>query len=237
MDVFFCYPLLLCFTRLTTAWLQLSFQNVECLLIGLKDAYSCVFSVLCVGRLGGIQLMGRYRNTEEAETILSRRSRRSSKTCQISNWGGWLQEQKQVQRTTRAMWEESEGVLLFARTKPKHFLYWHTLNVPQPSSRAFPQGEPLLWTPAPLASAGSPTSVPGAVWASHKSGFCPHRTQRLHLNKKNEILLSHSSVWWLSCLLLNCCKSLDCLFPSKFLLLAKTLSSASTKSFSVTTSL
>lgn len=112
-------------------------------------------------------------------------------------------EAKQGQLTTRAMWEESEGVLLFTCIKSKHFLYWHTLSIPQPSSRAFPQGKPLLWTPAPLASAGSPTSVPGAVWASHKSGFCPHRTHRLPLNKKNEILLSHSSVWWLFCLVLN----------------------------------
>ncbi len=62
-------------------------------------------------------------------------------------------------------------------------------------SPAFPQGWPLLWTPAPLALAGSPTSVPGSVWASHKSGFCPHRTHRLPLHIKNEILLSHSSLW------------------------------------------
>lgn len=41
------------------------------------------------------------------------------------------------------------------------------------------------------------------VWASHKSGFCPHRTHRLPLNKKHETLLSHSSVWQLSCLVLN----------------------------------
>ncbi len=123
-------------------------------------------------------------------------------------------EAKQGQRTTRAMWEESEGVLLFARIKSKHFIYWHTLNVPQPSSRAFPQGEPLLWTPAPLASAGSPTSVPGAVWASHKSGFCPHRTHRLPLNKKNEIFLSHSSVWWLSCVKLVCCEVLSASSPA-----------------------
>lgn len=32
-------------------------------------------------------------------------------------------EAKQGQRRTRAMWEESEAVLLFARIKPKHFLY------------------------------------------------------------------------------------------------------------------
>lgn len=29
---------------------------------------------------------------------------------------------KQGRRTTRAMWEESEGVFLFALIKPKHFL-------------------------------------------------------------------------------------------------------------------
>lgn len=114
-----------------------------------------------------------------------------------------LQKPNKGNKTTRAMWEESEGVVLFTCIKPKRFLYWHTLNVLQPSSRAFPQGGPLLWTPASLASAGSPTSVPGPVWASHKSGFCPHRTHRLPLNIKNEILLSHSSVWWLTCLLLN----------------------------------
>ena len=32
-------------------------------------------------------------------------------------------EAEQGQRTTRAMWEESEGVLLFSRIKPKHFVY------------------------------------------------------------------------------------------------------------------
>lgn len=141
-------------------------------------------------------------------------------------------EAAQGQRTTRAMWEGNEGVLLFTRIKSKRFLYWHTLNIPKPSCRAFPQGEPLLWTPAPLASVGSPTSVPGAVWASHKSGFCPHRTHRLHLNKKNEILLSHSSVWWLSCL----SGSFICLSPSNSRPLVKTPSNSSNDSFLVTAS-
>lgn len=58
-----------------------------------------------------------------------------------------ISEAEEGQNTARAMWEESERGLLFARIKPKHFLYWHTLNVLEPSSRTFPQGEPLLWTP------------------------------------------------------------------------------------------
>lgn len=32
-------------------------------------------------------------------------------------------EAKRVQRTTRAMWEESEGALLFSRIKPEQFVY------------------------------------------------------------------------------------------------------------------
>ncbi|TNN71339.1 hypothetical protein EYF80_018417 [Liparis tanakae] len=32
-------------------------------------------------------------------------------------------EAKQSQRSTRAMWEESAGVLLFSRIKPKQFVY------------------------------------------------------------------------------------------------------------------
>lgn len=159
-------------------------------------------SLLCLMccRLRGLKFLWRNHTAEEAERIFIRKTERNRPKIELRLM---VAEAKQGQRTARAMWEESEGVLQFTRIKSKHFVYWQTLNAPRPSSRAFPQGEPLLWTPAPLASAGSPTSVPGAVWASHKSGFCPHRTHRLPLNKKNEILLSHSSVWWLSCLVLN----------------------------------
>lgn len=93
-------------------------------------------------------------------------------------------ESKQGHRTTRAMWEDSKWDLLFACVKSKYFLCWRPVNLSQPSVRAFPQGESLLWTPAPSASAGSPSSVRGTVWASHRSGFCPHRTHRLPQTKK-----------------------------------------------------
>ena len=36
--------------------------------------------------------------------------------------------------TTIAMWEESEGVLLFMRIKSKHFLYWHLVALLQSCS-------------------------------------------------------------------------------------------------------
>lgn len=83
------------------------------------------------------------------------------------------------------MWDEREET--FTLIKPKRFLYWHTLNTSTTSFSTYPQGEPLLWTPAPLFSAGSQTSVPSAVWASHKSGFCPLRTYRLLLIKNERL--------------------------------------------------
>lgn len=106
-------------------------------------------------------------------------------------------EAEQGHLTIRVMWEDSKWDLLFACVENKYFLCWHIVNFSQPSVRAFSRGESLLWTPAPLASAGSPSSVQGTVWASHWSGFCPHRTHRLPRTKNNEIFLSHSFVLWL----------------------------------------
>lgn len=71
------------------------------------------------------------------------------------------------------------------------------LQAPQHSSVAVSQGEPCYEPQLPWLQQAAQTSVPGAVWASHKSGFCPHRTHRLPLNDENENLPSHSCVRWL----------------------------------------
>lgn len=60
-------------------------------------------------------MSGRYLTAEEAEKIFIRRIEQNRPNIELR----WMV----AERTTRAMWEESEGGLLFARIMPKHFLY------------------------------------------------------------------------------------------------------------------
>lgn len=93
-------------------------------------------------------MLGIYHTTEEAEKTQPGSSSKKNRPDIDVRW--MVAEAKPGQRTSRAMWEESEGALLFILISLKHFLYWQTLNVPKPSPRAFPQGGVPAMSPSYL---------------------------------------------------------------------------------------
>lgn len=75
-------------------------------------------SVLCVGRHEGLRFPGRFLTKEEAERILSRGS---SKTGQISNWGGPLQKPNKGNTPQEPCGRRVRGVCYLHVSSPNTF--------------------------------------------------------------------------------------------------------------------
>lgn len=102
------------------------------------------FFVLCVGRLRGLELSGRYHTAEEPENIFSGKS---SETGQISNWSGWLQKPNKGNAAQEPCGRRVRGVCSSHKSSPNTFstdIWTFTSPPPEPFLRGSPCYEPQL---------------------------------------------------------------------------------------------